>query len=277
MFQKPIVWIELPQKSGKPAMGPSFVDSSAEVSAMRKRSCPAVLSDDVAVEVVNQSEAETTMTDRTSSLGRRSTRQAVVQALMRTPGVVVFDVSFDEIAELALSKHDEPIQTLTAQSTHEPLSVGVQVGRGDAGRMFCHTPLSNAPGLQFFDEEHEPMLAEHAVDGKEVAGEQRVPVSLKELFPRAPGQKRTVAAEAMKNTLDGSPAEIDGDFGEFALDLGEPEPRVEPLDVEDQLLDGLSDGFASWRLVRELPAEFEEVAVPAESRLGLNDQKGVGE
>ena len=124
------------------------------------------------------------------------------------------------------------------------------------------TPLNDPAGFEFLDEEDKPAFAEDSVDREEVTGEQRVPMGFEKLGPRTPGLQSAVTTIAMENPLNGSAAEIDGDLGEFALDLRKTEPGIEFLYHQYQLLDRLGDGSPSWFLVRELPAEFDEVAIP---------------
>jgi hypothetical protein len=60
----------------------------------------------------------------------------------------------------------------------------------DLGGIPSHAPLNDLPGLQLHGEEHIPALSEGAIDREEVAGEQRVPVSLEERAPGSQGKLR---------------------------------------------------------------------------------------
>lgn len=90
-----------------------FVDLSAhggivEVRMMR-RYIGLRSSARAAVEVVDETETEAAVTERTLGLRSGTIGQPVVQPLMWTASVVVLDIGLDEIAQLPLSKHDEPV------------------------------------------------------------------------------------------------------------------------------------------------------------------------
>jgi len=83
----------------KPVKRPNLVDSFAiELGKVRRKSYETTCSDNVAVEVVNQTEAETTVTDRTVGLRFDSAWKPIAQTLMRTSGIVVLDIGLDEVA-----------------------------------------------------------------------------------------------------------------------------------------------------------------------------------
>jgi len=77
----------------------NLIDSVAiELGKVRRKSYGTTCSDNVAVEVVNKSEAETTVVDRTVGLRFDSAWKPIAQTLMRTSGIVVLDIGLDEVA-----------------------------------------------------------------------------------------------------------------------------------------------------------------------------------
>ena len=99
-------------------------------------------------------------------------------------------------------------------------------------------------------------------------------MSLKERLPRTPGLKGAIFSEPVEDSLDGSAAENDRVLGQLALNLGKTKPRVELLDGEHEVFDLFGYGLTTGSLVRKGPTELEEVAIPGEQGIGLEEDEG---
>jgi hypothetical protein len=139
---------------------------------------------------------------------------------------------------------------------------------GDSG-------MQDASGLEFDDEEDEQGAEEQVVDDGEVAGPDAGGLVLEE---RAPGRTVLCGMSPYYShvLLDGALADLDGELEQFATDVfGTPEAIL--LGHLPDEVDGFLRGTRSslFGLGLATPIAAEEVAVPTEERLWLDDEKGL--
>ena len=139
---------------------------------------------------------------------------------------------------------------------------------GDSG-------MQDATGLEFDDEEDEEGTEEEVMDDSEVAGPDASGLVLEE---GAPGRAVLCRmwADFAHVLLDGALANLDGELEQFASNvLGAPETVI-PGHLADEV-DGLLRGTrrSVCGLGLAAPIAAEEVAVPAQEGLWLDDDKGL--
>jgi hypothetical protein len=134
--------------------------------------------------------------------------------------------------------------------------------------------VHDATGAQLEDEEGEDGAQEQVGELQEVARPDVRGVVAQERRPRLPGPTRRPGSVHV--LLDGALADPDAELQQLALDaLGTPQPVLagHPADERDRLRRGARR--AAGPSGPPPPQPPEAVPVPAEQRLGLDDQQGL--
>jgi hypothetical protein len=131
----------------------------------------------------------------------------------------------------------------------------------------------NSSGAQFDEEQHIQPFEPHGVDGEEVAGDDPSGLLAQE---RAPGggrsPRRRVQSVAAQRRADRGRRNSNTKAQQLALDPLIAPARVLAGQANDQLLQLMVEWRLACSAVRVGPRARDEAAVPAQQRLGLDEE-----